>query len=218
MRYLCIETSNSSGFLSLFSDQKKEKEISWESEKHSEKIVQSLEPFLNQSIDFIAVDRGPGRFTGIRTAVNCAKTLAYVLSCPVFSCTSLRIQAEDSLEKTQKPVICLMEAFGEKFYVAAYQRINQKVKTLLEPVSFSKQQVEEWIQQAVVCVGDVYEKKKSLFSKKTQSLIESKKYQNINSKDFSSVVCREWKKENLQNWSTLEPLYLRVPGVLKKNG
>ena len=38
--------------------------------------LQPLTPYLRQ-LDFIAVDVGPGRFTGIRTAVNFAKTLSY---------------------------------------------------------------------------------------------------------------------------------------------
>ena len=217
MKYLCIETSSSVGFISLFLNQKKEKEISWQEEKHSEKIVQSLQPFLNQDIDFIAVDIGPGRFTGIRIGVNCAKTLAYILSCPLFPCVSLRILAQPYFQKTQKPVLCLMEAFGEKFYAAVYKKTsNQKIQTLLNPISFSVKQVEERVQQPVLCVGDVYEKKQSLFSKTFQNFVEPQTYQRITSKAFSSVVCSEWKKEDLQNWSDLEPLYLRVPGVLKK--
>ena len=218
MNYLCIETSNINGFISLFSDQKKVKEISWKSEKHSEKLIESLKPFLNQKIDFIAVDIGPGRFTGIRLGVNCAKTLSYVWSCPLLPCISLRILCEPYLNKTQKPVLCLMEAFGNKFYVAVYQKVQDKVKTLLEPVSFSKDQLEKGIDQPVLCVGDVYKKKKHLFSEKTQSLIEYQSDLSIQPETFSKVVQDEYNKQNLKQWFELEPLYLRVPEVFNLNG
>ncbi len=220
MKYLCIETTGIQGFIALFSDGKKEKELIWSSERHSEKLIQNILPFFNKAqtldIKFIAVNQGPGRFTGIRIGVNFSKVLAYYLSCPIYPCCSLRIMSHSYLKKQDKPVLCLMEAFGEKFYLAIYQKINQKVQTLLKPVALSKNQIENYIQQPMLCIGDVYEKKKFLFSKKTQEFLQFHQSKEISSLEFSSTVLAEWKEEDLQNWSEVEPLYLRVPGVLKK--
>ena len=81
MKYLCIETSGRRlGFTAVFSDSKKEFEYQWKEEWHSEHITKSLQPLTPyfRQLNFIAVDIGPGRFTGIRVAVNFAKTLSYI--------------------------------------------------------------------------------------------------------------------------------------------
>ena len=218
MRFLCVETSNVQGFIALFSNEKKEKELIWDQGKHSEKLIQNIQPFLNKDrnldVDFIAVNYGPGRFTGIRAGVNFAKTLSYTLSLPIYPCCSLRIIAQPYLEKQNKPVLCLMEAFGGQCYTAIYQKTDSTVQTLLQPSALSKEQIEHYVQQDMLCVGDVYEKKQNLFSPKFQEKIQS--YSMITPSIFSKMVLSEWKKEDLENWEKLEPLYLRVPGVLRE--
>ena len=220
MKFLCVETSSAQGFIALFSNEKKEKELIWDQGQHSEKLPQNILPFLNKErvldIDFIAVNYGPGRFTGIRAGVNFAKTLSYTLSCPVYSCCSLRIMAQPYLEKQDKPVLCLMEAFGGRFYTAIYQKTEQTVQTLSSPSALSKEQIENCVQQNVLCVGDVYEKKRNLFSQKLQQQIQMCSHSLITPSIFSAMVLSEWKKEDLQNWESVEPLYLRVPGILRE--
>src|ERR1700677_5354942 len=46
-----------------------------------------------KDLSLIAVDKGPGSFTGSRIAVNVAKTLAYSLKIPIAPMTSLDILA-----------------------------------------------------------------------------------------------------------------------------
>ena len=209
------------GFIAVFSNEKKEKELIWNQGQHSEKLPQNIQPFLNKDrsldIDFIAVNYGPGRFTGIRAGVNFAKTLSYTLSIPVYSCCSLRIMAQPYLEKQNKPVLCLMEAFGDRFYTAVYQQSENTIQTLVEPSALSKEQVEHQVQQDLLCVGDVYERKKNLFSQKFQEQVQESFTGLITPSIFSAMVGAEWKKESLQHWQEVEPLYLRVPGVLREN-
>ena len=216
VRYLCIETTSSYGFIALFSDKKKEKEIKWFSQQHSELIVQNIEPFLNKKsnldIQFIAVDQGPGRFTGVRIGVQFSKVLAYYLSCPIYPCCSLRIMAQPYMEKQDKPVLCLIEAFGKKFYSAVYQKSDHQVQTLLQPSALTSEQIDSYVQQEMLCVGDVYKKKKFLFSEKTHQNLLYCDSKEINSADFSSTVLMEWKQKELTDWKQIEPLYLREPG------
>ena len=218
MKFLCVETSNTQGFIALFSNEKKEKELIWDQGKHSEKLAQNIQPFLNKDhtldVDFIAVNYGPGRFTGIRAGVNFSKTLSYALSLPVYLCCSLRIMAQPYLEKQNKPVLCLMTAFGGQFYTAVYQKTGSAVQTLLQPSAFSKEQIDPYVQQDILCIGDVCENNQNLFSQKFQAKIQP--YSMITSSVFSKMVLSEWKKEDLEKWEKVEPLYLRVPGVLKE--
>lgn len=217
VKYLCIETTGSCGFIALFSDKKKEKEIVWSHPQHSELLVQNIESFLNKErtldVQFIAVDQGPGRFTGVRAGVQFAKVLAYYFSCLIYPCCSLRIMAQSFLETQEKPVLCLIDAFGKKFYSAVYQRFNNQIQTLLNPSALTADQVDSYVQQDMLCIGDVYEEKQFLFSEKTRRCLHFVKNKEINSADFSSAVLMERQYKFLQDWRRVEPLYLREPGA-----
>jgi len=214
MKYLCVETSGHTlGFVAVFSDSRKEFEYRWKGELHSESITGSLKlltPYFEQ-LEFIAVDIGPGRFTGIRTAVNFAKTLSYYLKIPLYPCHSLRIMAEPYLEN---PVLCIMEAFGQMFYTAVYRKRNDHVEET-GPSVLSFSQLEERIKEPVTAIGDVFDKYDFSNSRLKNLLKPIKKHQ-ISPSLFAQVVLQEWDVKKLQTWHEMEPCYLRVPGVIKK--
>ncbi len=215
MKYLCIEASGRcSGFTAVFSNLKKEFEYQWKEERHSEFITQSLRPlapYLRQ-LNFIAVDIGPGRFTGIRTAVNFAKTLSYHFNLPVYPCHSLRMIVEPYLKDS---VLCIMEAFGQMFYTALYQKKRGRVKTLLHPSVLSFSELEDQVKEPVTAVGDVFDKYDFSKSLMKEFLKPVRQYC-ISPDAFSQVVYQEWGREKLRSWRDIEPCYLRVPGVIKK--
>ena len=154
-----------------------------------------------------------GRFTGIRTAVNFAKTLSYYLKIPVYPCHSLRMIAEPYLKDS---VLCIMEAFGQMFYTALYQKRKRRVKTLLSPSVLSFNELEDRVREPVTAVGDVFDKYDFSKSPMKEFLKPVHQY-HISPDVFSQVVCQEWDKEKLRSWRDVEPCYLRVPGVVKKN-
>ncbi len=216
MKYLCIETSGHNlGFVAVFSDSKKEFEYRWEGKLHSENITRSLKslaPYFRQ-LNFIAVDIGPGRFTGIRVAVNFAKTLSYYLKIPVYPCHSLRMIAEPYLKDF---ILCVMEAFGQMFYTAIYQKRDGCVKVLFNPSVLSLAELEDKIKEPITAVGDVFDKYDFSGSPIKKFLKPINQY-HISPDVFSQVVFQEWTKEKLRSWQDIEPCYLRVPGVIKKS-
>ena len=123
--------------------------------------------------------------------------------------------ADSFLKEKEKPVMCLMEAFGQMFYTGIYKRRNNSVENILEPVSLSLNELEACIDQPMLCVGDVYDKKKHLFSKKVRSLLKSVGSHSISPENFSHTVLSEWSPDQLQSWSQVEPCYLRIPGVVQ---
>ena len=214
MNYLCIETSHSKGFIALFNNNKKEFEYQWNAGWHSENIIESLNTLpLSDPIEFIAIDVGPGRFTGIRAGVNFAKVLSYYLKCPLYPAISLRIMSEEYLQENSEPVLCILEAFGKMYYTSIYQKINQEVKTILPPQALTLKQLQKHVLNPMIGIGDVFEKKDFLESPFKN--LKVKKFKTISSQLFSQYV--KSNKAHLKSWEEIKPCYLRLPAVINKS-
>lgn len=88
-------------------------------------------PWTPQDLDAVAVDVGPGRFTGIRLGVSAARTLSYILQKPLVEVTSLEaLAARGSGWQTGKSfvwnfredMLCVLtEALRGDVYVAVWR-------------------------------------------------------------------------------------------------
>ena len=110
-------------------------EIQWENiHQHSihhkvEELLHSAQLSIDQ-IDLIAVNIGPGRFTGIRVGVAFAKGLATALKIPTYPVRSLDCIA---YHVTNTETFCaLMDARMEECYMAHYTVRDGQPKPLTE--------------------------------------------------------------------------------------
>jgi tRNA threonylcarbamoyladenosine biosynthesis protein TsaB len=77
-------------------------------------------------LDAVAFGRGPGAFTGLRTACSVAQGLAFGAGLPVLALDSLALVAEDAFARhgaTQR-VWVAMDARMDEVYAAAYRRVE----------------------------------------------------------------------------------------------
>lgn len=85
-------------------------------------------------LGFVAFGRGPGAFTGLRTACAVAQGLAFGIGCPVLPVDSLLIVAEDARQQAAADghfdVGVAMDARMDEVYAAAY-RFNGTAWTVL---------------------------------------------------------------------------------------
>jgi tRNA threonylcarbamoyladenosine biosynthesis protein TsaB len=92
-------------------------------------------------LDFIAYGRGPGAFTGLRTACAVAQGLAFGLGKPVLAIDSLLIVAEDARQQAlaEGPfdMGVAMDARMDEVYAAAYRWDGGAWLTLLPPALHS---------------------------------------------------------------------------------
>jgi tRNA threonylcarbamoyl adenosine modification protein YeaZ len=93
-------------------------------------LAPALGELLHQSrlsalpIDAVAVNVGPGSFTGLRIGVTTAKTLAYALRCAVITVDSLACIAAAAFERHPDLVsVCVvLNAYRQQFFVARWTR------------------------------------------------------------------------------------------------
>ena len=207
--FLCLETSMEAGSVGVF---KKEKDqissLSYRKwiKAHSEKLPLEIHNVIKDSglqfsdLNFLAVGQGPGRFTGVRTAINVIRSLSFSLKLPVFPKNTLRILAEPFLNKQEVSVVC--NAFKNSVYFA---KISKTGESLVSPCVLP---VSEWLNQKeqAFYIGDAWDfyslpeefKKKNLFKKASPE-----------AHSLSQLIGREFQKEKGLSWFDLQPVYLR---------
>jgi tRNA threonylcarbamoyladenosine biosynthesis protein TsaB len=93
---------------------------------HAETLAPAIAFVCQQSnlelstVDVIAVDQGPGLFTGLRVGLASAKALAYALHKPIVGVCSLDVLAF-AARLVEANVVCVLDALkGEVFFASFF--------------------------------------------------------------------------------------------------
>jgi tRNA threonylcarbamoyladenosine biosynthesis protein TsaB len=106
MKFLAIDTSTHLCSVAVFDENSclSYADVLDENYTHAEKLHLSINEcilkanVLAKDLDFIAVGKGPGSYTGLRIGVSAAKGMAYALDIPIISTNSLQILAAAALD------------------------------------------------------------------------------------------------------------------------
>lgn len=93
-------------------------------------------------LELVAVDVGPGLFTGLRVGVATAKALASALDIPVVAVSSLDILAH-RLRWTGRPVASVVDARRGEVFWALYQPADGEMAAVTEPAVVAPVVLEE---------------------------------------------------------------------------
>lgn len=185
--------------------------------RHAETLVPAIDFLCRQAnieleeIGAIAVDVGPGLFTGLRVGVATAKAMASALRVPVVGVSSLDLLAFP-LRWTNRRIVSVVDARrGEVFY-ASYRQVPGGVQRLTEPQVGSPEQLCNEIQatgEECLAVGDGARRY-------ADDLIDSSKVEIADAglayPSPSSLVqlahARALREEFVNAWD-LQPVYLR---------
>jgi tRNA threonylcarbamoyladenosine biosynthesis protein TsaB len=89
-------------------------------------------------LDAVAFGRGPGAFTGLRTATSVAQGLALGIGCPVLPLDSLMIVAEDARERHGASELwVVMDARMDEVYAGAYRCEHERWQVKHKPALFT---------------------------------------------------------------------------------
>ena len=178
---------------------------------HTEFMNSALDEILRESnlslpeIDLIALDKGPGSFTGIRVAVNIARTLCYSLQKPCWTCESVDLLCTD-----QGPLLIAINAFKNLVFCAFFKNGVRQTSTqvlslpALESLALSQA-------EAQIFVGDAW----NAYQPNWSSEFQKKVHRDPRLFDFpkASELARRAQlslpNDWMQDWNLITPLYLR---------
>jgi len=133
VKYLTIDTATKITALALAENGRVVSEGFLHTGKtHSERLIPMLDQLLNaadwdlKELDFLAVTRGPGSFTGIRIGIATAQGLAQVLKIPLIGLSTL-----DTLSWTgwgrAEDIVVILDARKNEWYYARYRWAEKRV-------------------------------------------------------------------------------------------
>lgn len=106
--------------------------------RHGETLAPAIESLTSLAgvtlaeIDLVAVDTGPGLFTGLRVGVATAKALGSALEVPVVSCSSLDLLAHP-LRHLGRPVASVVDARRGEVFWALYEPVEEGMAAVTDP-------------------------------------------------------------------------------------
>ena len=167
MRVLAIESCGTQGGVALAEDGRTLGETIFESGMvHGRDIAPSIEALCRstgvalESLDRIAVDVGPGSYTGLRVGIAAAKGLCLALGKPAVAVASLDALAA---QVAADAVATVLDAKWDQVYGALYEKGRRTTEFLAEaPDAFVRR-----VPPGATVVGDALRKQAALFAGRT---------------------------------------------------
>lgn len=187
--------------------------------RHAETLVPAIE-FLCRQADIeieefgaIAVDVGPGLFTGMRVGIAAARSMAQALRIPMIGISSLDLLAFP-LRLSDRVIASVIDARRGEIFYAFYRQVPAGVQRVSEPrVGRIDDLVADLLDrgQDVVCVGDGALRYRSEI---TDGLRVEFAEQYLGHPSAAPLVQLAHAKAMREDWvhhSLLAPMYLRRP-------
>ncbi len=155
----------------------------------------------------LAVDIGPGSFTGIRLALSAARAFAWLGSLPVYTVNSLDVLALHAVEATGLRLFALcLDARRGAFYRAVYE-VREAVNRLVGPELVMTEGLRDGLPDNCALAGRFPPGAKQTLAAGLVTEIELE----YRPADFALVAAREIAQGYAVDWAGALPLYLRRP-------
>jgi tRNA threonylcarbamoyladenosine biosynthesis protein TsaB len=127
--------------------------------RHGETLAPAIEALTRlggvplSRIDRVAVDVGPGLFTGLRVGVASAKALGAALDGPVVPVSSLDLLAHPH-RNAGRPVVSVVDARRGEVFWAVYQTGGGAMIAATEPAVARPEELERQLPEGALLTGD----------------------------------------------------------------
>lgn len=185
---------------------------------HSDKLPTEIDRTLKNAgkklsnLNFLAVGVGPGRWTGVRTAVNVIRSLSFCLNIPVYPVNSLRVCAEALLAQSQ-PIFVAINGFKNQVYFGEFHS-KEEIEGKTHLLHFS-----DWCKQMeskqnpvketkLFCISDLED-----FYPLPQHLRKMFSFKKLypNALNLAQIVFRQREQRTPKEWHQVQAFYLRTP-------
>ena len=187
--------------------------------RHAENLAPAIDFVCRQArieldeVSAVAVDVGPGLFTGLRVGVAAAKAVAHALRVPMIGISSLDLLAWP-LRHTSREIVAVVDARRAEVFAARYRPTPGGVQRLAEPLVCGPEDLRAELQahdHDYLVVGDGGLRYADLLADIVSVEVAE---QHLAYPNASSLVqlahARAIREDFVQPWQ-LEPLYLRPP-------
>jgi len=185
--------------------------------RHAETLAPAIEFVCAQAqvslseVGAVAVDIGPGLFTGLRVGVATAKAMAQALRVPVIGLSSLDLLAYP-VRQSRRMIVCVIDARRGEVFCALYRQVPGGVQRVAEPMVTSAAELASELMargQECLLVGDGALRYAQVFAGLAE--VESAGIGHAYPSAGALVELaqpRAQREEFVQPWE-LEPMYLR---------
>lgn len=161
--FLGIETSGKSGGLAFYKGQLLTEINFLAAKSYSQSLFNFLPFFLErggytfEEIQYIAVDIGPGSFTGLRIGISAIKALTLIYNYPIVPITSLEILAYN-FSNSSYPILSIVDAYTKELFLALYKFEGDKMQTLYPPSLLKLNEIKYVIKEPTLFVSETLDK------------------------------------------------------------
>jgi tRNA threonylcarbamoyl adenosine modification protein YeaZ len=231
MRILSFDTSTQALHLCLWQDDKPAlAKICYPESANRQEVASLVIPEIDaaisqvgwakQELDLIVVGQGPGSFTGIRSAVVSARTIAQALRLPLIGVCRLEALAAFACKKAiGGKVAIVLAASAGSYFVAAYEQSGNNLVSVIDPAWANQDELVEQLKNLPSVVAD--ETAQTSLSTCGIACQVMATDENLAFAQ-AEIAARRFEGQSTQaekfHWSSVEPLYLRGPSItLKKS-
>jgi tRNA threonylcarbamoyl adenosine modification protein YeaZ len=202
MRLAAIDTSGTHGSIAFYDGKSVLAEAGWDKKAmHSEMATSEFQTTAKaaglelKDLTHLAVNVGPGSFTGLRVGINLTRTLAYVFNLKVAGLNTLEILAHR--DAPNERTFVAIKAVQNFYYAAIYEDGKQ----ILAPQSVDEENLNK---VSTGCTKVLIEGLSQGFDSSTSAL------------DMISLLDRGDAGPRFLSWREVKPLYVRASEAEEK--
>ena len=187
--------------------------------RHAETLAPAIKFICEQAridlgeIGAVAVDVGPGLFTGLRVGLATAKAIAHAVRVPMVGISSLDLAAFPA-RFSDRLVVSMIDARRGEVFCASYRRVPGGIQRVTEPhVDQPADVADQLFAQGDECllVGDGAERYAALFDGATGLEIGHEGFRHPSAGSLVELAHARALREEFVTPGEIEPMYLRSP-------
>lgn len=217
MLVLAFDTSTATGGVALFRDDQVLESTEWQRQgSHGELLTAKIESLLQnlgielKQVDALAVGIGPGSFTGVRVAVNAAKSLAFALTKLIYTFDTSEIIAA-GCRRTDLPLAILTNAHKNMVFATTFRYRDGRWQRELPLEARDPAKLGELIQEPHLCLGDGFDEYRDLID--PANLLRDPSHSDVPRPE--SMISLMKNTQPLE-WKAVQALYIRDSGAEEK--